>query len=233
MFGPILVAMLALGPDASPAQSSPAVDWQPGKCPGPQAIREALSVTGDEWTTACRAAGTDRWLIAALRKPDESNPELPLAIAVTSRTTSVVLQVKLEGEESEAEQIRKLVRRAEEWQIVIAPLGRKPPELRLDVFGTFGDDLFIEQGIATFFRLEGPGLRWLWTALADKLDRRFDSCFLGTRATFRFLSGGRVMRTLTTSRKFRNGGVSIDEAARLRKGCVAHPRVVETFRLKD
>jgi hypothetical protein len=211
--------------------STPAVNWKPGECPGDDAVRAALRVSGEEWTPACRPAPGGRWLLAAIRRPDQKSRHLRLAAAIAAPNTPVsVLQVRLEG--PEALKIRDLAGAAEDWRIAIAPLAASPPEVRVDVFGSSGEDLFIGQEIATFFWLEGTELRLLWTALGDKVDRRFDSCLLDSQATFKFMPGRRVQRTVNTTSTFQNGGVDPKEAARLRKECVAPPPAVETFLIK-
>ncbi len=92
-----------------------------------------------------------------------------------------------------------------------------------------GDDLFIGQEVVTFLPLDGTNRAQLWTGLGGKLDRRFDSCFLLTDATFKLLPGGRLQRSLKTSRTFKANGISGELARSLRKECIAARPATNVF----
>ena len=81
----------------------------------------------------------------------------------------------------------------------------------------------------TFLELDGEKLARLWTGLGDKFDRRFDSCFVTTDATFKLLPNGRLQRSLKSRRTFKANGISGDLARSLRKECIAARPATKVF----
>jgi hypothetical protein len=202
-----------------------------GPCPAPEEVLKALALKGDRWVTTCNAApGEGRVFLAAVRKPEAGSPELRVAVAMAAGDDSAgPLKLTLQG--PEADQLRALAQRAEDWDVRIARAAAAPQTyLKLDVYGTSGDDFFLGQEIVTFIHVDGKRLRAVWSGLGQKEDRRFDSCRLLSIPAFKFLDG-QLERHMKTTRTFHNAGLARDEAAGLRKKCVAPPERTDRFLL--
>jgi hypothetical protein len=196
-------------------------------CPAAVQLRRALGVSGRGWTTKCNVAKDGRLLFAGVRPSPSPDAGATVAAAVTSLDgTTIRTQLPLAW--SEAPFAREVLQSAEDWQVAISPVASDRSLLRLGVYVSHGDDLFVGQEIVTFLRSDGGALAPLWMGLGDRVDRRFDLCLLESTAAFAFLSGGRLERRTATRRAFVSEDKD-DDTERLRRECVAPPSRTDVF----
>jgi hypothetical protein len=106
--------------------------------------------------------------------------------------------------------------------------------LRVDVTGNGGEDLFVAQGVVTFFRLENDQLEWVWTGLGDLTEVRFDACRLFTAARFSRAPTGSLVRSTRGFRTFADpGGIDAPLLRSLRSECVRAPSKREEFPIRE
>lgn len=155
--------------------------------------------------TTCHTGSDGRWFLAGLRPSTESSePELAVAVASPREPPRRALFV-LRGTEAAA--LKSAFLDAETWQIFVSVYPVKSTSLlRVDVLGSSGEDLSVDQEIVTFIRMDKEALIPLWTGLGARIERRFDYCLLESQTKFTVLPGGLLERWMTTKRTISQWG---------------------------
>ena len=197
----------------------------PPTCP---AEADVPALLGSPANTACDCLlGQQGRRVVACIELDKPGPRVKVLVTLPLGA-SARGEFPLDG--PEAGDIAAL--RVEDWVVKIGEQALGDREtIRVIAAARAGDDLFIGQEVVSFLALDGTKLVRLWTGLGGKFDRRFDSCFVTTDATFKLLPDGRLQRSLRTSRTFKANGISWDLARSLRKECIAARPVTKVFHL--
>jgi hypothetical protein len=199
-------------------------------CPADAEIRRALGVEGTDWQVACKLGKSgesgERQMAGFFAAPKPGAP-LHLVVAVVRGEHQARAELDLAGPEESA--IRNIP--AEEWALSIEPAKIPGTDwLRVEVTGSSGEDLFVAQGVVTFFRLENDQLKWVWTGLGDRTEVRFDACRLFTAARFSRAPDGSLVRSRRGFRTFADpGGIDAHLLKGLRSDCVRAPSKRDEF----
>jgi hypothetical protein len=195
----------------------------PATCPAEADVPALLGVSAD---SACNCfLGQQGRRVVACIEFDKSEPRVKVLVTLPSGA-SARSDFPLDGPEAADIAAPKV----EDWVVKVGEqtLGERET-IRVNTAARSGEDLFIGQEVVTFLALDGTKLARLWTGLGGKLDRRFDSCFLTTDATFKLLPDGRLQRLLATGRTFKANGISGDLARSLRKACITGRPATKVF----
>jgi len=200
-------------------------------CPSESEIKGSLGIEGPLWQVTCHEAEDRTLQLAALLPPNE--PDIaPRLIVSTSGGSSPhrgevdLPEIALDGRQATL---------ADDWTIVVGPARVERADwLQVTVTAKRAGDLATARTIVSFFLDDRGELRPMWTGLADNHEARLGACSLDTAASFSLSDDGALVRTLRTSRTFRDpGGIASGLAENRERQCVAPRPRNDTFAVAD